>query len=93
MAVHYYVYYRIDPGKVDEAAAAIRRAQEALGQRTGVSGRRLRRTDDPTTWMEVYENIVERNAFETCLAAIVSQHDLVRWLAPEARRHLECFED
>lgn len=93
MAIHYYVYYRIDPGQADEASGAVRRAQDALWQRTGVRGRRVRRADDATTWMEVYEAVADRAAFESALEAIVREHGLERWLAPDARRHLECFED
>jgi hypothetical protein len=43
--------------------------------------------------MEIYEHVTDRDTFEACLAAVVHQHDLERWLAPETRRHLECFED
>lgn len=93
MAAHHYVYYRIDPTRAAAAAASVARAQEDLRQRTGVAGRRVRRADDATTWMEIYENVSDRNAFEACLSAVVREHGLERWLAPDARRHLECFED
>jgi len=93
MATHYYVYYRIDPGQAEGAAGAVQRAQDALWRRTGVRGRRMRRADDATTWMEVYEAVADRKAFDSGLEAIVREHGLERWLAPNARRHLECFED
>jgi hypothetical protein len=93
MATHCYVYYRIDPAQAIEAAEAVKGAQEDLRRRTGVVGRRLRRADDTTTWMEIYENIADRRSFEDCLGALVSEHHLERWLAPASRRHLECFQD
>lgn len=92
MAAHYFVYYRIDPTRSGASATAVARAQEDLSRRTGVTGRCLRRADDATTWMEIYEHVTDRDTFEACLAAVVREHDLERWLAPEARRHLECFE-
>jgi hypothetical protein len=93
MATHCYVYYRIDPAHGGEAATSVGRAQDELRQRAGISGRCLRRVDDAATWMEIYENIADRDAFEATLAAVVQSHGLERWLAPGASRHLECFED
>jgi DNA-binding transcriptional regulator YdaS (Cro superfamily) len=63
----------------------------ALARETGVQGRLLRRSEDATTWMEVYEGVTDCAAFERALAAAVERHDLRQLLAPGTQRHVECF--
>jgi hypothetical protein len=86
----YYVYYRsaAAPASVRAAVGAM---QSALAQATGVQGRLLRRVDDPTTWMEIYEGIDEPERFERELAAAGRTADLQTLLAPGALRHVERF--
>ena len=65
---HYYVYYRIDPARIEGLRAAIDGLFDAVERATGIRGRWLRRRDEPTTFMEVYENVADGAAFETLLA-------------------------
>lgn len=69
----YYVYYRTEA----PAPADLRAAAEALfGElraATGVQGRLLRRRDDPSTWMEIYENVADGPAFESALDAALAK--------------------
>ena len=64
---NYYVYYRVDTARL----GAVRRSVESLfatvARETGVSGRWMRRSDDPTTYMEVYEGVSDEPAFEAVL--------------------------
>ena len=66
--MNYYVYYKVDPAH----AAALRRSVERLfgkiEKQFGVRGRWMRRRDDPTTYMEVYEGVNDEQAFEAVLA-------------------------
>ena len=66
--MNYYVYYKIDPAQ----AVALRRSVERLFGRIekefGVRGRWMRRRDDPSTYMEVYEGVNDEQAFEALLA-------------------------
>jgi hypothetical protein len=66
--LNYYVYYKVDPADV----AALRRLVERLFGRIekefGVRGRWMRRRDDPSTYMEVYEGVNDEQAFEALLA-------------------------
>jgi hypothetical protein len=66
--LNYYVYYKIDPAQ----AGALRRSVERLFGRIekefGVRGRWMRRRDDPSTYMEVYEGVNDEQAFEALLA-------------------------
>jgi quinol monooxygenase YgiN len=64
---HYYVYYRVDPARLDELRGAIAQLLARIERATGVRGRWLRRRDEPTTFMEVYEGVADAAAFETLL--------------------------
>lgn len=90
MTCSYFIYYR---GWSDDSAlrAAVGAMQKALAQETGVVGRLMRRADDPTTWMEVYEPVHDVSRFEQSLAAAVARFEVERLLAADARRHVERF--
>jgi hypothetical protein len=86
---HYYVWYRVagDPGAARGAVAALLRDVRVA---TGVAGRVLVRRDDPTTWMEVYEDVADVGRFEDALAAGVARHG-VAGFAQGGARHAEPF--
>ena len=65
--IHYYVYYRIDPERLEELERGVRKLLRAVEEQTGVRGRWMRRRDDPGTYMEVYEGVLDPKAFETIL--------------------------
>ena len=80
---NYYVYYRIDPARLDELRRAIENLFSAIERETGVRGRWMRRRDEPTTFMEVYEGVADECAFEVLLARETSALNL--------ERHTESF--
>jgi hypothetical protein len=88
-ASHYYVWYRVtgDPAAAREAVAAL---LHDLLAHAGVSGRVLVRRDDPTTWMEVYEDVADVERFERALAAGVAHHAVAGY-AEGGTRHTEAF--
>jgi hypothetical protein len=86
----YYIYYR-SPRGAHEVRAAVGEMQAALARSTGVAGRLLRRADDPTTWMEVYEPVPDATHFERHLAAEVARCGIDRLLDAGALRHVERF--
>jgi hypothetical protein len=51
----------------------------------------MRRRDDPTTCMEVYEQVPDGPSFEVLLAREVKSRGFERFLAPGTARHAECF--
>jgi len=65
--LNYYVYYKVDPRQLDELRAAVASLFTAVERACGVRGRWMRRRDDPTTYMEVYEGIGDEAAFEALL--------------------------
>ena len=65
---NYYVYYRIDAGRLDVLRISVQDLFKAIERETGVHGRWMRRRDEPTTYMEVYEGVQDEQAFEAVLA-------------------------
>ena len=65
--MNYYVYYKVGAERVDEVRALVENLFAAVEKKTGVRGRWMRRRDDPTTYMEVYEGIQDERGFEALL--------------------------
>jgi hypothetical protein len=63
----YYVYYRVEAGRLPALRQQIERLFDAIEEATGVRGRWLRRRDEPATYMEVYENVSDDRGFEALL--------------------------
>lgn len=65
--MNYYVYYRLAPDQLASARPAVEALFDAVEKACGVRGRWMRRRDDPSTYMEVYENVKDEAAFEAVL--------------------------
>ena len=91
MSLSYYIYYRV--AQPAQAQKLVRRIHAALKDQTGIDGRLLRKRDDPTTWMEIYEGVGDAGAFERCLAAAVQATSFAAVLVTDGVRQTECFED
>ena len=91
MLLNYYIYYRVAPSEAARMRAVVDAVQSALGQDTGIQGRLLRRDDDPTTWMEIYEGVADPLRFEAVLDRLLAQHSFDGCMASDSRRHTERF--
>ena len=65
--MNYYVYYKIEPQRAEELRRTVDALFALIERKTGVRGRWMRRRDDPTTYMEVYEGVQDEGAFEALL--------------------------
>lgn len=63
----YYVYYRVDAARLPALRKEIERVFAAIEQTCGVRGRWMRRRDEATTYMEVYDDVADEAAFEALL--------------------------
>lgn len=63
----YYVYYRVQADRVAALQDEVRNLFRVVQAATGVRGRWMRRRDEPATYMEVYENVRDEEAFEALL--------------------------
>lgn len=91
MRLSYYVYYRVPTENAKRARAAVGALQRQLTSVTGIGGRLLRRRDDETTWMEIYENVADSVRFEAEFAKLVEHHGLAAMLVPGSSRKQEIF--
>jgi hypothetical protein len=91
MPVNYYIYYRVAPSAAARARAVVDAVQAALVQDTGIRGSVLRRDDDASTWMEIYEGVADPARFEAALERRLAQHGFDAGMAPGSRRHTERF--
>ena len=91
MKLNIYIYYRVPAQNADRARAAVNALQRELSDNAGVGGRLLRRRDDETTWMEIYENVQDGARFEAELAKLVERHGLAALLVPGSSRKQEVF--
>jgi hypothetical protein len=87
-ATHYFVWYRIsgDPARARTAVNALLRE---MALRAGVTGRLLMRRDDPSTWMEIFENVVDTARFDAALVEATARSG-IEACVPEGR-HVERF--
>jgi uncharacterized protein DUF4936 len=87
----YYVYYKVPRANAERARAAVEKLQRELAEATGVQGRLLRRRDDETTWMEIYEDVGDAAGLEAALGELARKHGLSGLLAPGSGRKTEVF--
>ena len=79
----FYVYYRVEPGRVASLQEQVRLLFRSVEAATGVRGRWMRRRDEPATYMEIYEGVGDERAFEALLEREAAKLGL--------ERHVERF--
>jgi hypothetical protein len=89
--LNFYIYYRVPVQNVERARAAVGALQRELREITGIGGRLLRRRDDETTWMEIYEDVSDAARFEAEIAKLAERHGLAALLVPGSSRKHEVF--
>jgi hypothetical protein len=86
---HFYVWYEVH-GELAAAVSSIGALIDEVEAETGVRGRLLARRDQPSTWMEVYEDVDDPRAFQRVLDARVAALGALAF-AEGGRRHTERF--
>ena len=66
--MNYYIYYKVGEARVAAVRSSIEGLFRKIESETGIQGRWMRRRDDPSTYMEVYEDVQDEAAFEALLA-------------------------
>jgi hypothetical protein len=93
MSHHFYVYYRIRSDAAAGAHASVGRLTRDVEQRTGILGHLVRRMDDPTLWMEVYQNVADATAFEAVLNEAARNAGIDAHITEDGARKIERFRD
>jgi len=91
MNAGYYIYYRVAPDQAERARRILSALQDDVLKDTGVRGRLLQRRDDPSTWMEIYDEVENEIAFEQSLAAALERRGFSGLLASGSQRMAEIF--
>jgi hypothetical protein len=65
--LNYYVYYKLDAARLPAAMSFVNELFQIVKKQFNVHGRWMRRRDDPSTYMEVYEGVKDGAAFETLM--------------------------
>lgn len=65
--MNYYVYYKIAPRDAADIRSRVQRLFGIIEKQIGVRGRWMRRRDDPSTYMEVYEGVGDEVSFEALI--------------------------
>jgi Domain of unknown function (DUF4936) len=89
--LNYYIYYRVAPSDAARARTVVDAVQSKLRQDIGIQGRLMRRDDDPSTWMEIYEAVTDRPRFEATLERLLAQYGFDGCVASNSRRTIERF--
>lgn len=92
MKLSCYVYYRVCADQVDNAHQAAHTLVSMLGERLQIGARLLTKVDEPLLWMEVYEDIGDRDAFLAAMNACSRDTGITRYLAANGPRHVELFQ-
>lgn len=88
VTVNYYIYYRVLADDA-ETELLVRSMQSRLACGSGVAGYLLKRSDDPLTWMEVYENVGDATAFERQMQRMLEAVDIAMFI--DGKRMIERF--
>ena len=88
VSMNYYIYYRVIADDA-ETELLIRSMQSRLGCSSRVSGYLLKRSDDPLTWMEVYENVGDATSFERQMSRLLAATDIEMFI--DGNRIVERF--
>lgn len=79
----FYVYYRVSADRLPALRRDVEQLFSVIEAATGVRGRWMRRRDDPSTYMEVYEDVRDEHGFEALLEREAARLGL--------QRHVERF--
>ena len=93
MAFNFYVYYRVAAGQEGRARASVTRMQRDLAPSAHAGARLLVKRDDVRLWMEVYEGVLDAQAFDVLLQQAASGLSAEALLESGWSRRVECFED
>lgn len=89
--MNYYIYYRIGVPE-QELIVRVRAMQHEIFLATGIQGSLLQQQADPTTWMEIYNDVIDTVAFDAVLDVGVDRFVMSAVLQNGAVRHVEKFK-
>ncbi len=92
MTLVFYVYYKVAPEAESSARELAHTLLARISDQSGIRGKLLRRRDDPSTWMEVYEGVPDGTEFEAALTKVAGSLGFLDVLKAGTTRRLEIFQ-
>ena len=92
MSLVFYVYFKVAPGSETRARELAQALVADVRRESGIAGTLLRRRDDPSTWMEVYQGVADGVAFEALLKRLAESSNFQQVLKEGSTRRLEVFQ-
>jgi len=71
--LNYYVYYKFDPARVADLRTVVEKLFMQVSAASGIQGEWQRRRDDPSTFMEIYLDVMDAAQFDRALAGAIEQ--------------------
>jgi hypothetical protein len=84
----YFIWYRVNRDDHD-TETVIHGMMSRLACRSGVTGKLLKKRDQPGLWMEVYDEVGDAEPFERLLRQAVDEFDVEMFI--DGPRCTECF--
>jgi quinol monooxygenase YgiN len=88
--VHYYVYYKFDPVRIEEVRTVVDELFAEIRSNTGIQGEWQRRRDDPSTFMEIFANVPDADVFGRTLHAALDKVGFTRLGFPRITEIFQC---
>lgn len=88
--LQYYVYYKVDPSRVEDLRTLVETLFREVAATTGVRGQWQRRRDDPSTFMEVYADVPLESGFGAALEAALRKVDFARIVPGRVTEIFQC---
>jgi hypothetical protein len=86
LSTSYFIYYPVNGEHASIIEARLRGVHSTLLTQLGVKARLVKNIDDPTLWMEIYDNIVGMSAFENMLDQQLADNGIFDLLARDTRK-------
>ncbi len=86
--MNYYVYYKVSAAQLDQVRPRVEDLFRRAKLDFGVTGRWMRRRDDPTTYMEVYEDVGEDGDMQAGFEALLEREGAKLGVARKVERFI-----
>ena len=92
MKYSFYIYYKVPEQNATSLYGQIRTLQNNIKDKTGITGKLLKKVNDSLLWMEIYENVNDPTTFLNTLQKEISNIELADFFE-ETQRKVEIFSE
>ena len=92
MNYFFYIYYKVPEEDWSSLYEKFSLIQKNIAQKTNTSVKLIRKLNEPSVWMEVYENVSDHQAFSILLDEEIADASLTQFFELNPR-NIEIFSD